>query len=187
MLKHQVSIHMDKSKASISGVVVHLQHHEMPTEPVAQVGISEIVRQVQDNQIISEKDRRATIDVLQQFSSVFSGNVSGNRTTTVQHSILTGDYMPLRQPPRRVPVHYQPQLESMIREILEKKIIVPHSSPWASPIVLVRKKDSSLRLCIDSRRPNAITKRDSFPLPRIDATLDAMKGACWFSALDPAS
>ncbi|CAH8583579.1 unnamed protein product [Schistosoma haematobium] len=186
MLKYQVSIHMNKS-ASIGGVVVQIQHHEIPTKSVAQVGISEIVRQVQDNKIISEKDRRATTDVLQQFSSVFSENISGNRTTTVQHSILTGDHIPLRQPLHRVPVHYQPQLESMIKDMLEKKIIVPSSSPWASPIVLVKKKDSSLRLCVDFRRLNAITKRDSFPLPRIDATLDAMKGARWFSTLDLAS
>ncbi|CAH8671217.1 unnamed protein product [Schistosoma bovis] len=95
--------------------------------------------------------------------------------------------MPLRQPPRRVPVHYQPQLESMTKDMLEKKIIVPSSSPWASPIALVKKKDSSLRLCVDYRRFNAITKRDCFPLPRIDATLDAMKDARWFSTLDLAS
>ncbi|CAH8628181.1 unnamed protein product [Schistosoma guineensis] len=187
MLKYQVSIHMNKSEASIGGVVVQIQHHEIPTKSVAQVGTAEIVRQVRDNQLISEKDRRATIDVLQRFSTVFSENISGNRTTIVQHSIVTGDHMPLRQPPRRVPVHYQPHLESMIKDMLEKKIIVPSSSPWASPIVLVKKKDSSLRLCVDYRRLNAITKRDSFPLPRIDATLDAMKGARWFSTLDLAS
>ncbi|TNN13673.1 Transposon Ty3-G Gag-Pol polyprotein, partial [Schistosoma japonicum] len=76
---------------------------------------------------------------------------------------------------------------SVIKDMLDKKIIVPSSSPWASPIVLVKKKDSSLRLCVDYRRLNAITKRDSFPLPRIDATLDALNGACWFSTLDLAS
>ncbi|VDP50783.1 unnamed protein product [Schistosoma mattheei] len=111
---------MDKSEAKVGDVAMHLQHHEMSIEPVTMVGISEIVRQVYDNQIISEKDRRATIDVLQGFSSVFSENIYGNRTTTVQHSILTADHMPLRQPPRGVPVHYQPQLESIIKDMLEK-------------------------------------------------------------------
>ncbi|TNN04914.1 Transposon Ty3-I Gag-Pol polyprotein, partial [Schistosoma japonicum] len=61
------------------------------------------------------------------------------------------------------------------------------SSSWVSPIVLEKKKNSSLRLCVDYRRPNAITKRDSFPLPRINATLDIFKGACCFSTLGLAS
>ncbi|CAI2734793.1 unnamed protein product [Schistosoma spindalis] len=187
MLKHQVSIFMDRSEAKIGEAIVHLHHHERTTKSIALVGISDLVRQIHNNQVITENDRRTTIAVLQQFSSVFEEGISGNRTTTVQHSIFTGDHMPLRQPPRKVPVHYQPQLDAMIKDMLDKKIIVPSSSPWASPIVLVKKKDSSLRLCVDYRRLNAITKRDPFPLPRIDTTLDALKGARWFSTLDLAS
>nr|CAX83699.1 Gag-Pol polyprotein [Schistosoma japonicum] len=186
-LKHQVSIFMGRSEDEIGEAEVHLHHYEMLTKQVAHVGISELIRQVQSNKIITEKDRRATITVPQEFGSVFEESISGNRTNIVQHSIFTGDHMPLRQPPRRVPVHYRPQLDEMIKDMLDKKIKVPSSSPWASPIVLVKKKDSSLRLCVDYRRLNATTKRDSFQLPRIDATLDALKSACWFFTLDLAS
>ncbi|XP_018651543.1 LOW QUALITY PROTEIN: KRAB-A domain-containing protein [Schistosoma mansoni] len=187
MLKYDVVIHVAKAEARIGEVTIPTHRLKNATKSVAHVGVSEVIHQVQTNKQVTEDVRLSTISLLQKFSSVFSENISGNRTTTVQHSIPTGDHMPLRQPPRRVPVHYQPQLESIIKEMLEKKIIVPSSSLWASPIVLVKKKDSSLRLCIDYRRLNAIKKRDSFPLPRIDTTLDAMRGACWFSTLDLAS
>ncbi|GFU24444.1 hypothetical protein TNCV_2264111 [Trichonephila clavipes] len=66
----------------------------------------------------------------------------------------------------------------------ENDIIEPSSSPWASPIVLVRKKDGSTRFCVDYRKLNDVTKKDSYPLPRRDDTLDTLSGHKWFSTLD---
>ena len=60
----------------------------------------------------------------------------------------------------------------------------PSTSPWASPIVLVRKKDGSTRFCIDYRKLNDVTRKDAYPLRRIDATLDTLHGSQWFSTLD---
>ena len=63
-------------------------------------------------------------------------------------------------------------------------VIEPSHSTWTSPVVLATKKDGSTRFCIDYRRLNKVTKRDSYPLPRVDTTLDAINGSSWFSTLD---
>ena len=63
-------------------------------------------------------------------------------------------------------------------------VIEPSSSPWISPVVLVKKKDGTTRFCVDYRKLNEVTKKDSYPLPRIDDIMDTLSGSSWFSTLD---
>ena len=105
-------------------------------------------------------------------------------TTLVKHDISTGDHRPVKQAPRRIPIHHRPAVDEAVADMLEKGIIEESTSPWASPIVLVKKKDGSLRFCVDYRKLNMLTEKDAYPLPRIDDTLSAFQGAEWFSTLD---
>lgn len=75
----------------------------------------------------------------------------------------------------------------LIKQLLDSKVIRESSSPYASPIVLVQKKSGELRMCVDYRQLNAKTRKDAYPLPRIEESLDALAGAQWFSTLDLAS
>ena len=75
----------------------------------------------------------------------------------------------------------------MVVEMLHKEVIEPSDSPWSSPIVLVKKQDVTTRFCIDYRKLNDVTRKDSYPLPKIDDTMDALASAEWFSTLDLAA
>ena len=67
--------------------------------------------------------------------------------------------------------------------MLQKGIIRESVSPWSSPVVLVKKKDGSFRFCVDLRKVNAVTRKDSFPMPLVSDTLDALSGTKYFSTL----
>jgi hypothetical protein len=86
-----------------------------------------------------------------------------------------------------MPPDEQNFIKEEIERMLESNIIQPSESPWASPVVLVRKKNGKLRFCVDYRRLNNVTKKDAYPLPRIQEMLNALSGSQWFSTLDLAS
>ena len=79
------------------------------------------------------------------------------------------------------------ELKKQLEELLDKGFIRPSSSPWGAPVLFVKKKDGSMRLCIDYRGLNRVTVKNKYPLPRIDELLDQLKGAKWFSKIDLAS
>ncbi|KAJ8031683.1 hypothetical protein HOLleu_24949 [Holothuria leucospilota] len=105
-------------------------------------------------------------------------------TTAVQHNIPLNENTPFKERYRRIPPAQYDEVRQCLQEMLESGAIRESHSPYASPIVVVKKKDGSIRLCIDYRKLNNKTIKDSYALPRIEESLDALEGARWFSSLD---
>ena len=114
------------------------------------------------------------------------GNKLG-RTHLVKHKIDTGDANPIKRRAYKPAISQKPIIEDQIEEMLAARQIVPSSSPWASPVVLVKKKDGSSRFCVDYRALNQVTLKDSYPIPNIQDCIDTLSGSNWFSTLDLAS
>ena len=94
------------------------------------------------------------------------------------------DLQPFKERYRRIPSHLFEEVKQYLQEMVETGAIRRSFSPWASAVVLVRKKDGSLRLCTDLCKLNNYTVKDWYALPRIEDTLDCLHGAVWFSTLD---
>ena len=128
---------------------------------------------VQSNDNMGELDKNKLYHLLVAYSDVFAANKTDfGRTNQIQHKIETGEASPIRQRSRRIPPAQREETTKMLQDMLNKQIIQPSTSPWASPIVLVRKKDGTLRFCVDYRKLNTLTRKDAYPLPRIDDALD---------------
>ena len=76
------------------------------------------------------------------------------------------------------------ELKEQLKDLLDKGFIRPSISPWGAPVLFVRKKDGSLRMCIDYRQLKKVTVKNKYPLPRIDYLFDQLQGASYFSKID---
>ena len=108
-------------------------------------------------------------------------------TSVIKHSINTGNATPIKQRQRRFPPSQQKVIEEEVEKMLKLGAIEPSVSPWSSQVVLVRKKNGQVRFCVDYRLLNDVTRKDSYPLPNIQDTHDALAGAQYFCALDLAA
>ena len=134
---------------------------------------------------LSEMNKEQLFFLLTEYADVFATSEEDlGRTEKVQHRINTGSSAPIRQQVRRIPPAKRQETRKLLKEMLERDVIQPTNSPWASPIVLVQKKDGSTRFCVDYRKVNSVTRKDAYPLPRVDDTLDTLAGSKWFSTLD---
>ena len=106
------------------------------------------------------------------------------RTTLIKHRIEITDKMPFKEHYQCIPPHMYDVVRSHLQEMLDIGTIQKSHSPWASSVVLVQKKDGSLRFCIDLRKLNNWTIGDAYSLPCIDETLVSLQGSQWFSSLN---
>ena len=134
---------------------------------------------------LTSVQRSQLLCLLDEFRHSFDvGQTSLGRTSAVTHRIDTGAQPPLRQRPYRVSPTERRVINEQVDDMLRRDVIRPSDSPWASPVVLVAKKDGSVRFCVDYRRLNKVTRKDVYPLPRIDDAIDSLQGAEFFSSLD---
>ena len=102
----------------------------------------------------------------------------------LKHSIPTTTNKPVYLPHQQISVQLQSKVRKCLDNWLKQGIIHPSKSPYASQVVIVRKKTGEIRLCVDFRKLNAISIRDSFPLPRVEEALKAVQATVWFSSFD---
>ncbi|GAU50683.1 hypothetical protein TSUD_410390 [Trifolium subterraneum] len=126
------------------------------------------------------------IPVVSGFSDVFPEDISDlPPEREVEFSIdLVPGTSPISMAPYRMSASELNELKKQLDELLEKKFIRPSVSPWGAPVLLVKKKEGSMRLCIDYRQLNKATIKNKYPLPRIDDLMDQLVGACVFSKID---
>eukprot|EP00731_Ephydatia_muelleri_P032795 Em0024g339a len=133
---------------------------------------------------LSNSEKELLFVLLMKYADVFSFHSDLGHTNLTKHHIDTGDSQPIHQLPRRVSPARRQEVRQLLTEMLKNDIIQPSNSPWSSPIILVRKRDGSTRFCIDYRKVNYVTRKDAYPLPRVDDILDTLGGSKWFSTLD---
>ena len=123
--------------------------------------------------------------LLQEMHDVFSlHDLDLGRTDRVKHTIRLHDKTPFRERYRRIAPTELEEVKKKVDEMLRVGAVGESCSPWCSAVVLARRKDGTLRFCIDLRRLNEQTIKDAQTIPRIDEALDNLKGAKWFTALD---
>ena len=137
---------------------------------------------------LSEEHHLLLKTLLSKYHDVFSlEEDERGETDMIEFEINTGDELPRKQVARRLPYAARQEVADQLDRMQRIGVIKPYNSPWSSPVVLVRKRDGTLRFCVDYRILNSVTKPDVFPLPRINDLLDQLGKSKYYSTLDLAS
>lgn len=134
---------------------------------------------------VTEDVKAQLAQLLDEYQDIFSySEYDLGSTDIVQHEINTGSNPPFKQALRPQPRARLPDIDRLLEDMQAQGVIEKCQSEWASNIVLVTKKDGSIRFCVDYRKLNSLTQKDVYPLPRIETCLDTLSGAVWFSTFD---
>ena len=163
---------------------LHEQGSEMPSEPRELPGHLKDLFQRSIEHLNAEEQVQLA-DLLIEYEDVFAQSEFdlGNFSDIV-HTIDTGSSKPVKQRMRRTPACFVGEEEAHLDKMIKAGVIQPSVSEWASAPVLVRKRDGTVRWCVDYRALNSVTTKDVFPLPLVEDCLDTLAGNKWFSKLD---
>ena len=150
--------------------------------------VEEYMKHFNIGEQVQPEERQQLTEFLVEYRDrfVLEGDRLG-QVTVEEHHINTGDNPPVNSAPYRVSAFERKAIEEQVQSMLDQGIIEPIISEWASPVVIVCKRDNSLRFCVDYRKVNKITKADRYPLPRLDDALDVLGKNDLYSTLDACS
>jgi len=148
-------------------------------------GFEELTEEVFKTKNMSEEQKKTLHALLLKFRHVFD-NASYVKTSLVDvsHEIELSEAKPVTSAPYTVPFAHRETLRKTIEELLDAGLIRESKSPYGAPVLFVKKADGTLRFCVDYRRLNDVTKKDSFPMTRHEDVFFALQGKRWFSSLD---
>ncbi|TYK14495.1 putative polyprotein [Cucumis melo var. makuwa] len=179
-------------KPSSTEVVFRGERKIIPTSLISALKVEKLLRKgctaflVHVVEVQQEKLKPEDVPVVNEYLDVFPADLSGlppNREVEFTIELLAGT-TPISQAPYRMAPSKLKELKVQLQELVDKGYIRSSVSPWGAPVLFVKKKDGTLRLCIDYRQLNKVTIRNKYPLPRIDDLFDQLRGAVVFSKID---
>jgi len=173
-----------KGVISCSPRLVTLEHPSGRKIEVEPLKSREVPRMY--NLVGSEEQTLHDVPVVCEYPDVFPEELLGlppDRDIEFAIDLVPGT-APIAKRPYRMSVEELVELKKQLKDLLDKCYIRPSASPWGSPVLFIRKKNGSMRMCIDYRSLNAVTIKNKYPLPRIDDLLDQLKRAKYFSKID---
>ena len=137
---------------------------------------------------VNSEELESVKHMLIKWKHIFSkDSMDLGKTAVLKHRIDLHDNIPVKEKARRIPPNMIEELRNHIQQLHSMGVIEESVSPWSSPVVLVRKKSGELRMCVDYRKLNAKTIKDSYRIPTIEELIDTLGGAKWFCTLDLSS
>ena len=170
-----------------------------PDEVIASIDLNSINSVEQNDEIVcaigemvektdlSSAQKHDVVTVLSEYSDIFAADPKRPSQTDVKDHKITVNSNPVYIKRRRLPLAWEKEVDDQVQEMHRNEIIRHSSSPWNAPILLVKKKDNSIRFVCDFRALNEVTKKDTYPLPQIKDVIDKMQGMRFWSTLDAAS
>ena len=197
---HSIVLHKGKTLGewqpvkSVVKMVSSGKKYNRAVQPDRQLTIDDVpehARSVMDDETLSDlstEQLHQVCDMMLDFPDGFMApGAKRGETDVTEHGMDMQNNAPVKQRWTPWPRAKMEAADELVQQMLDDDVIEPSDSPWASPAVLVTKKDGTIRFCVDYRKVNFLTKKDSYPLPRIDDTLNTLGGAEYFCTMDLAS